>query len=186
MQAGSSAALIVVDMLNPYDHEDAEALMDSVGSVVPVLQSLIDAAGDHGIEPIYVNDNYNDWSAGRPELIERAVCGAAPELVQPIVPGEDVPFVVKARHSIFYQTILEYLLRQEGLERVILADQVTEQCILYSALDAYVRHFDVVICERAVAHIHQDLADAAITMMKTNMRAKITSSVDETLALLQT
>jgi nicotinamidase-related amidase len=186
MQAGSSTALVVVDMLNPYDHDDAEPLIDSVRSVVPVLRSLIDAAGDHGVELVYVNDNYTDWSASRPELVERALSGAAPELVEPIVPSEDVPFVVKARHSIFYQTILEYLLRQEGLERVILAGQVTEQCILYSALDAYVRHFEVVICERAVAHIHSDLADAAIRMMKTNMRAKIASSVDETLALVRT
>jgi nicotinamidase-related amidase len=186
MQAGGRTALIVVDMLNPYDHDDAEPLIDSVRSVVPVLQSLIGAAGDHGIKPIYVNDNYTDWSAGRPELIERALSGAAPELVEPVVPGDNVPFVVKARHSIFYQTILEYLLRQEGLERIILAGQVTEQCILYSALDAYVRHFEVVICEGAVAHIHDDLAHAAIKMMKTNMRAKIASSVDETFALVET
>src|SRR5689334_24713878 len=54
----------------------------------------------------------------------------------------ELPFVVKARHSIFYETQLEYLLRQEEIERIVLTGQVTEQCILYSALDAYVRHFE--------------------------------------------
>jgi nicotinamidase-related amidase len=91
-------------------------------------------------------------------------------------------FVVKARHSVFYETQLEYLLRQEGVERLVLAGQVTEQCILYSALDAYVRHFDVVVPRNAVAHIHEDLADAALRMMETNMRAHLTSSVAETYA----
>jgi nicotinamidase-related amidase len=81
--------------------------------------------------------------------------------------------VVKARHSIFYETQLEYLLRQEGIEKVLLTGQVTEQCILYSALDAYVRHFEVGIVVDAVAHIHEDLAGAALRMMERNMRAEL-------------
>jgi len=53
--------------------------------------------------------------------------------------------VIKARHSIFYSTPLEYLLGQEGIDHLVLAGQVTEQCILYSALDAYVRHHHVTV-----------------------------------------
>jgi nicotinamidase-related amidase len=94
-------------------------------------------------------------------------------LVEPILPSDGGPFVVKARHSAFYQTQLEYLLRHEGVNRVVLAGQVTEQCILYSALDAYVRHFDVVVAADAVAHIHADLAHAALHMMERNMRAEV-------------
>jgi nicotinamidase-related amidase len=60
-----------------------------------------------------------------------------------------------------------------ALERIILIGQVTEQCILYSALDAYVRHYSIVIPRDAVAHIHQDLADAALRMMETNMAGEI-------------
>jgi nicotinamidase-related amidase len=50
---------------------------------------------------------------------------------------------------------------------------VTEQCILYSALDAYVRHFEVAVAPDAVAHIHADLADAALRMMEINMSAQL-------------
>ena len=53
---------------------------------------------------------------------------------------------------------------------------MAEQCVLYSALDAYVRHFEVVDPRDAVAHIHEDLADAALQMMKTNMSAQITDA----------
>ena len=63
----------------------------------------------------------------------------------PVAPAEDVPFLVKARHSVFYETQLEYLLRHHGADRLVLLGQVTEQCILYSALDAYVRHFEVMV-----------------------------------------
>jgi nicotinamidase-related amidase len=109
------------------------------------------------------------------------LAGAAPALIEPIAPSDDTPFVVKARHSIFYQTQLEYLLRQEGVDRLVLTGQVTEQCILYSALDAYVRHFEVVVPRGAVAHIHEDLAEAALRMMEMNMRAEIADSVEHTL-----
>ena len=54
--------------------------------------------------------------------------------------------------------------------------QATEQCILYSALDAYVRHFRVTVPRDAVAHIHEHLAEAALEMMETNMRAEITTA----------
>jgi nicotinamidase-related amidase len=174
-------ALIVIDMLNPYDHEDAEPLMESVSDIVPSLRELIQRAPDAGLLTVYVNDNHGDWTAGREKLTQRARAGAAPQLIDPIAPPEDMPFVVKARHSIFYQTQLEYLLRQEDVDRLVLTGQVTEQCVLYSALDGYVRHFEVVVPRTAVAHIHEDLADAALRMMEENMRARVAGSVDEAL-----
>ena len=180
----SSSALIVVDMLNPYEHRDAEPLMASVEDILPSLQQLIDEAKARDVKTIYVNDNYGDWSAGRAELMERALAGAVPSLVEPVLPAEDLPFVVKARHSIFYQTPLEYLLREAGIDRIALAGQVTEQCILYSALDAYVRRFEVVVSRDTVAHIHADLGHAALAMMAINMRAEVTSTALQAIDLL--
>jgi hypothetical protein len=108
-----------------------------------------------------VNDNHGDWTAGRAQLSQWALEGADRTLIEPILPHDDVPFLVKTRHSVFYETQLGYLLRQAQADRVVLTGQVTEQCILYSALDAYVRHFDIVVARDAVAHIYEDLADAA-------------------------
>jgi len=175
-------ALIVTDMLNAYAHEDAEPLMESARAVVPRLSALIAEAKERDVVIAYVNDNHGDWTAGRDELAEAALSGAAPELVEPLVPPPDIPFVVKARHSVFYGTQLEYMLRQYEVTRLILTGQVTEQCILYSALDAYVRHFEVVVPHDAVAHIHEDLAGAALRMMRINMRAE-TPPCDEALAV---
>src|SRR3954454_16016791 len=170
------SALIVVDMLNRYEHADAAPLAACVRERLPAMRSLLDAASDRGVLTVYVNDNYGDWSANGPSLVRDALAANEPELVEPVVPDADAPFVIKARHSIFYQTQVEYLLRQEGIERIVLLGQVTEQCILYSALDAYVRHFEVVVAPDAVAHIHDDLAHAALRMMETNMRAQLVES----------
>jgi nicotinamidase-related amidase len=174
----AAAALIVIDMLNPYRHEDAEPLMESVADRLPSIQELIDEAREAELQIVFVNDNFGDWSAAREQIAQRALEGEAPELVEPILPPPGTPFVVKARHSVFYETQLEYMLRQERISRLILVGQVTEQCIFYSALDGYVRHFEIVVPRDCVAHIHKHLGDAALEMMQTNMRAHVLDGHD--------
>jgi nicotinamidase-related amidase len=176
--AEQRTAVIVVDMLNPYDHEDADRLVESVERVVEPIAGLVERASDSGAELIYVNDNYGDWNSASEELARRALHGRRPDLVEPLLPPDGADFVIKARHTIFYMTPLEYLLSQKEIGHVVLAGQVTEQCILYSALDAYVRHLDVSIPTDGVAHIHEDLADAALKMMERNMRAELVSAAD--------
>jgi nicotinamidase-related amidase len=166
----SSSALIVIDMINAYDFPDAEKVVASARRAVPVIKELIEDADG---PVIYVNDNFGHWTSNRDELVEEALSSDHRDLVEPITPGDDALFVVKARHSIFYQTPLEYLLSQEGVDRVVLTGQVTEQCILYSALDAYIRHLEVRVPADAVAHIYEDLAEAALTMMERNMSADV-------------
>jgi nicotinamidase-related amidase len=173
-----ATAVCVVDMLNPYDHEDAELLTRNVEPVVEPIAALVERAGQDGAEVIYVNDNYGDWNSSQEELAERAMGGRRPDLVEPLLPPEGASFVIKARHTIFYLTPLEYLLSQKEVDHLVLAGQVTEQCILYSALDAYVRHIKVTVPPDGVAHIHEDLADAALKMMERNMRAELTACAD--------
>ena len=175
---GSATALLVIDMLNPYDHEEAEELTASVEDMVGNVRDLIERARSEDVPIVYVNDNYGDWNSSAEELADRACEGERRDLVEPIMPPEGVSFVIKARHSVFYETPLEYLLDQLGAGRLVMTGQVTEQCILYSALDAYVRHFQVAVPRDAVAHIHEDLADAALRMMERNMSAEIVDSAD--------
>jgi nicotinamidase-related amidase len=169
-------AMIVTDMLNTYEHEDADRLAESVEESLGPIRSLIAAARERELPLIYVNDNYGDWNSSSEELAKRAMSGRRPDLVEPILPPEGSMFVIKARHTIFYETPLNYLLTQIGVESIVLVGQVTEQCILYSALDAYVRHLEVAVPPDAVAHIHHDLADAALEMMERNMRARLVDS----------
>lgn len=168
------SALIVIDMLNRYDFDDAAPLVESVQERLPRIVALRDEARERDDALlVYVNDNYDAWDSGRQELVDKALDGDHPELVEPIVPEGPVPFLPKGRHSIFYQTALSHLLRIEEVERVVLVGQVTEQCVLYSALDAYLRGFEVVVPPDAVAHIHPDLAKAALRMMEINMHADV-------------
>ncbi|HEU4703740.1 MAG TPA: isochorismatase family cysteine hydrolase [Conexibacter sp.] len=168
-----SAALLVVDMLNPYDHEDADVLAGHAAQIVQPLAGLVGRAREADVDLIYVNDNLGDFAATRHDLVRRALDGRRPELVEPLVPPDGVAFIQKVRHSVFYGTALDHLLRAREHDMVILTGQVTEQCILYSALDAYVRHYDVCVVRDAVAPIDPVLGDAALEMMARNMRAQV-------------
>ena len=69
------SALIVLDMLNRYEHEDADLLLESVRTSLPAMQRMIEQARSEETLTVYVNDNYGDWGAGRSELLERALAG---------------------------------------------------------------------------------------------------------------
>ncbi|WP_299536113.1 cysteine hydrolase family protein [uncultured Streptomyces sp.] len=170
-------ALIVIDMINSYEHEDADLLLPSVEKAVPTIVGLLERARGR-VPVIYANDNFGQWRSHHGEILDQALAGARPDLVEPLRPDDASLFVVKARHSVFYETPLHYLLGQLGVDHVVLCGQVTEQCVLYSALDAHIRHLRVTVPSDAVAHIHPELADAALTMMRRNMAATICQADD--------
>jgi nicotinamidase-related amidase len=175
----SDTAVVVVDMMNTYQHPDAEELIPNVEKIMDPLADLVRRARQaDGVDLVYVNDNYGDFTAQFSDIVGSALNGARPDLVKPILPSEDCRVMTKVRHSAFYATALAYLLGRLETKRLILTGQVTEQCILYTALDAYVRHFPVVIPSDAVAHIDADLGEAALKMMERNMSAELTTAAE--------
>ena len=173
----SETALLVIDMFNTYRHRDAAELADSVAGVIEPLSHLIyQAQARDDVDLIYVNDNHGDFAASPRDIVQAALEGARPDLVRPLVPARGCRFITKVRHSVFYASPLEYLLGRLGTRRVMLCGQVTEQCILYSALDAYVRHFEVVVPTDTVAAIDRRLAESALEMMRRNMSSELRTS----------
>jgi nicotinamidase-related amidase len=166
-------ALLVIDVINSYDFEDGDRLARSAREAVPSIAQLVGRARESGGPVIYVNDNYGAWNASFDALVEEVLNGEYADLLEPLVPPDTDARVLKGRHSIFYQTPLEHLLRQAGITRIVLSGQVTEQCILYSALDAYIRQIEVAVATDAVAHIDEQLAEAALKMMERNMDVEL-------------
>ncbi|WP_019633642.1 cysteine hydrolase family protein [Actinomadura atramentaria] len=173
----STVAVVVIDMLNPYRHEDAGLLQASAARITEPLAGLIGRARTRDdARVIYVNDNHGDFSATRDDLVTAAFQGERPDLIKPIVPPDDCAFLPKVRHSAFFGTPLEYILANAEISEIVLTGQVTEQCILYTALDAYIRHLTVKVPRDAVASIDPRLGDAALAMMERNMRADVTTA----------
>ena len=95
---------------------------------------------DHeDVDLIYVNDNYGDFTAGSDDIVRSALDGERSDLVKRSFRRRAAIFSPRRGTVVFYATPPEYLLGRLDTKRLILTGQVTEQCILYSALDAYVR-----------------------------------------------
>ncbi|MCY0962896.1 cysteine hydrolase family protein [Streptomyces sp. H27-H5] len=174
----AKTAVVIIDMLNTYDHEDAGDLVRSVEQALPAVVHLLEEARARELPVIYANDNFGKWRSHHGEILDAALAGPHARRVEPVRPDEDSYFIIKARHSIFYETPLAYLLGTLGVDHLVLCGQVTEQCVLYSALDAHIRHLSVTVARDAVAHIHPDLADAALRMMEINMAARLVPASD--------
>jgi len=74
--------------------------------------------------------------------------------------------------------VIDMLNRYDHEDGEVLAAQVAEQCILYSALDAYVRGFEVRVARDSVVPLDPELGDAAMKMMERNMRAPVVPGTD--------
>src|SRR3954453_2935934 len=97
-------ALIVVDMLNPYDHDDAEKLAESVEERLPQMVELSDrAARTDDTLPIHVNENHERGGPMGEALAPSRLDARRPDPVEPLLPDKAAPFIAKGRHSIFYQ-----------------------------------------------------------------------------------
>ncbi|SNT63817.1 hypothetical protein SAMN05216276_110512 [Streptosporangium subroseum] len=86
-----AVAVIVVDMLNPYDHEDADTLEKSVEQILEPLAGLMRRAHRHrDARLIVVNDNHGDFANGKVNGVITGLRRARPEHV--IIADDDVRY----------------------------------------------------------------------------------------------
>ena len=75
----SDTAVLVIDMLNAYRHEDAELLAPNVAEIIDPMVGLISVARERDdVDLIYVNDNYGDFNADHEDIVRSALRRRAP------------------------------------------------------------------------------------------------------------
>src|SRR5574339_1079908 len=92
---GGATAVIVTDVLNPYEHDDADLLAASAATATPLIAQLIENARARDVDVIYVNDNHGEWNTSANEIGELAMNGRRPDLVEPLLPASDLAFMTK-------------------------------------------------------------------------------------------
>lgn len=145
--APSPVALLIVDVVSPFDFEGAEALLPHARAAAGPLAALAERARAAGVPVIYANDNFSNWTEGFEALVERCVRPEAPghDVVRALrpVPGDYV--VLKPMHSAFFQSPLDTLLGRLGVETLVVAGFATDICVLATAIDAAMRDLALVI-----------------------------------------
>ncbi len=129
-------ALLVVDVLNDFDHEDGDLLLDSFRERAASMEDVVRAARATGVPVVFVNDDRDRWDSDAPRLARDAAAGRGGDVVEPLLPHESDRVVLKHRYSAFDHTSLEILLDSLGAERVVLVGAATEGCVVQTAIDA--------------------------------------------------
>jgi nicotinamidase-related amidase len=169
-------ALLLVDVLNDFRHEDGERLLESFRARQEGMERALSEARSGGVPLVYAQDNRGVWDGDRNRLVREALDGPGGELLEPLAPAEDDRFVVKPRYSAFDKTPLELVLRGLELERLLLAGSATEGCVAQTAIDARELGFKISVLAGACATVDERLEQVALEYLESVVGARIERS----------
>ena len=169
----SPVALLIVDMINDLEWPGGDKLAEQVMPVARRIRELRDRAKSLDIPAVYVNDNFGRWQSDLAAVIthclEDDVRGR--RMVELVKPEEDDYFVLKPKHSGFYSTTLDTLLAYLKASTLIVTGIAGNSCVLFTASDAFMRDFELVIPGDCVASTTEAENDAALDQMRRLLKA---------------
>jgi len=146
-------ALLLIDVVNAFDFPGAERMLDRAEAAATRIAALKRRVKAAGYPVVYCNDHFGQWRENFEEMVERYCDEDAPgcRIVRKLRPDSDDYFVLKPRHSAFFETPLPTLLDRFGAHTLILTGYAGDICVLASAMDAHLREFRLVIPEDCTA-----------------------------------
>ena len=174
----SEVALVLIDVINDLEFEGGEQLLHQALLAARNIARLRENAKSAGIPVIYVNDNFGRWRSDFTKIVEhclqRNIRGRP--LAEILAPGEDDYFVLKPKHSGFFSTTLDLLLEYLGARTLILAGIAGNNCVLFTANDAYMRDYKLIIPADCSVSIDPEENKNALKQMQQVLKADIRSS----------
>ena len=171
-------ALLLIDVINDLSFAHGKALLKQALPMAHKLAALKHRAKQAGIPRIYVNDNFGRWQSDFQKVLrhclDEEVCGKP--LATLLQPEEEDYFVLKPKHSGFYSTTLELLLEALGAHTLILTGIAGNICVLFTANDAYMRGYTLIIPADCVASNTVRENRSALHLMQTVLKADIRPS----------
>jgi nicotinamidase-related amidase len=165
--------LLIIDMINEFTFDGAAKLFPEIERTAQHIAVLKRRMKEGRLPIIYVNDNFGKWQSDFRKLVARCLeekCRGK-TIAQVLHPEEDDYFVLKPKHSGFYATPLELLLRYLEVRRVIITGVAGDNCVLFTAADAYMRDFETVVPSDCILSIDPDANRSALEHMRETLKA---------------
>lgn len=171
----SEAALLLIDVINDFDFPEGDGLLELARPVGKNIAELKKRAQTSGIPCVYVNDNFGKWQSDFKKLVARCTADDAKgkDFVKLLVPDDDDYFVLKPKHSGFYSTTLDLLLTHLNAKNLILTGIAGNNCVLFTANDAYMRDFRVFVPADCVVSNTEEENLYALKQMETVLKADV-------------
>lgn len=170
------SALLIIDMLNDLEFEGGEALLEQAMPVATTIGHLRDWYHAHGLPVIYANDNFGRWHADFAKVIEhcRRIGSRGGRLSDGLLPGVEDYFILKPRHSAFYETPLCTLLEKLRIKALALVGIAGDDCVLRTAMDAQMRQYPLWVPADGIASQTTLRNQRALACMQEVAKADIT------------
>jgi nicotinamidase-related amidase len=171
----SPTVLLLVDVINPLQFEGAAELAPSALAAAAAIAKLKRSLAHRGCQSIYANDNYGVWRADFKDLWSRCSRrrGASGRIATLLKPRRQDFTLLKPRHSAFYSTPLDLLLQLLRCKRLIVAGIAADNCVLFTAMDAYVRGYSLWVPLDCVAAESEEAKSGALEQMQRVLKARI-------------
>ena len=165
-------ALLLIDVINDFDFPEGDQLLKHARPMARILLRLKRRAQKAGVPVIYVNDNFGRWQSDFRRTVDYcARHGRGGDIVKLLRPEKDDYFVLKPKHSGFFSTTLETLLRHLGTQTLILTGIAGNFCVLFTANDAYMRDFNLFVPSDCTVSNTKKENDSALGLMKKFLKA---------------
>jgi len=140
-------ALLLIDWINDLEFDGGEQLFPQALAAAKATAALRKRAKQAGVPVIYCNDNFGKWRSDFRSLLEHVLEDEVrgKPIGELLEPDEEDYFVLKPKHSAFHSTTLEVLLAHLGASTLILTGIAGNFCVLFTAHDAYMRDFKLVV-----------------------------------------
>lgn len=170
------SALLIIDMINDFRFPDGDALAVEAEKAARRIAEAKALFRAHGLPIIYVNDNFDQWNASFPDLIDWASRGGSRgrSIVDMLLPAPDDYFILKPKHSAFFETALPSLLKKLECERLVITGIAGDSCVASSAIDAHIRNFDVWVPSDTSASLTEERNMRAMLFMAESVGLDIT------------
>lgn len=168
----SRVALLIIDMIGDFDFEGGEEMLENALPAAENIVKLKERATRAGVAVVYVNDNFGKWQSDFRKLIDHCQSenSRGRRIARMLEPQSDDYFVLKPKHSGFYSTTLDVLLEYLRVETLILTGIATDICILFTANDAYMRDFELLVPRDCVATHDREENEHALGYLEKNLK----------------
>jgi nicotinamidase-related amidase len=176
----ASAALLLIDVINDLEFPEGKQLLRHALPMARSIVALKERARGLGIPAIYVNDNFGRWQSNFHAQIEHCLHDGVigKPLAELLVPDQDDYFVLKPKHSGFFSTTLDILLKYLQVNSVLITGIAANICVLFTANDAYMRDYRLFVPGDCVASNTEEENRHALGQMSQVLKADTRASVE--------
>ena len=176
----SEVAIVLIDVINDLEFPEGDQLLETALSAARNIKRLKERAREAKVPIIYVNDNFGRWRSDFKKIVDRCLHGdvRGRPIAELLVPDEDDYFVLKPKHSGFFSTTLDLLLEYLGVRTLIVAGFAGNNCVLFTANDAYMRDYHLIIPADCTASNTPDDNENALQQMQQVLKADIKPSTE--------